>query len=218
MSLYDSLRLSVRTNGVIEELALFDDLEMNVTSNVMTEEQGITTLISMLQTQCNRMATFVKADPSQMALQAIAKALPALRKVQHLESFSGTKEENPEQWLKKFILVVGINGWDEDLSMMSKQFVLHLKAPASDWWQERESEYSTSTWEEVQEAFLARFKRSVTSVAMDLVRMRQRPDESVRQFAERFGKLQAKFPGKNEELKVAEFTDKLLPRYGASWP
>jgi hypothetical protein len=115
MSLYDSLRLSVRTNGVIEELALFDDLEMNVTSNVMTEEQGITTLISMLQTQCNRMATFVKADPSQMALQAIAKALPALRKVQHLESFSGTKEENPEQWLKKFILVAGINGWDEDL-------------------------------------------------------------------------------------------------------
>jgi hypothetical protein len=100
----------------------------------------------------------------------------------------------------------------------SKQFVLHLNAPASDWWQERESEYLTSTWEEVQEAFLARFKRSVTSVAMDLVRMRQRPDESVRQFAERFGKLQAKFPGKNEELKVAEFTDKLLPRYGASWP
>ena len=71
----------------------------------------------------------------------------------------------------------------------------------------------SATWTDVETAFLERFKRSDAASAMDLQRIKQEDNEDVQAFAERFSRIQARFPGTPEGVKVAQFRSKIHKKF-----
>ena len=118
-----------------------------------------------------------------------------------------------EQWLKKFVAVAKLNGWWGNTELMPVQFLLHLKGTAIDWYQENEEYFKRANWTEVETAFVERFKRSDAASAMDLQRIKQEDNEDVQAFAERFSRIQARFPGTPEGVKVAQFRSKIHKKF-----
>ncbi len=87
------------------------------------------------------------------------------------------------------------------------------KGTAIDWYQENEEYFKRANWTEVETAFVERFKRSDAASAMDLQRIKQEDNEDVQAFAERFSKIQARFPGTPEGVKVAQFRSKIHKKF-----
>jgi hypothetical protein len=95
--------------------------------------------------------------------------------------------------------------------MMRAQFELHMKGSAALWFATEQEVLNNCQWREVKKN-LSRCRPSLQSMAMDLSRLYQRADETVKQFGERFCRAQANFPDKREEVKLVEFMDKLQPK------
>jgi hypothetical protein len=91
--------------------------------------------------------------------------------------------------MRKFEIIAQINSWDRSASMMRAQFELHMKGSAALWFATEQEVLNNCQWREVKKN-LSRCRPSLQSMAMDLSRLYQRADETVKQFGERFCRAQ----------------------------
>ena len=133
---------------------------------------------------------------------SVAAALPKMARSVHPSNFSDKKDDRPDRWLKSFVKIAGINGWDDKMKV--SQMSLHLKDTAEDWYWENQDRLEAGTWKEAEVAFLKRFERSKMSYARDLQQMQQEPGEKVHTFASRFNQV-AGYLNSDKELEVLSF-------------
>ena len=136
--------------------------------------------------------------------------LPKLARSVHPNNFSDKKDDRPDRWIKAFVKIAGINGWDDKMKVT--QMGLHLKDTAEDWYWENQNKLEDGTWNDAEVAFLKRFERRKMSYALDLQQMQQNPGEKVRAFATRFNQVAA-YLSSDKELEVLSFRNNLLPEY-----
>ena len=204
---FESIRGVIFPSCTRDEARTLAKLESEQAAHERPDAEILADVTTLMMHQLQRIATDKAAtaaattampgiDPvTTTLLTSLIDGFKGLQRTQFIEAYAGAKDDDSsEQWIEKFEATSKLNGWHGDNDMMATQFMLHLKAPASDWYQENRQMLSVSTWDEIKMAFRERFKRSDSQVAMALQRIRQKPNQTVQQFAEQIGKLWAKFP------------------------
>ena len=226
---YAQLLRAVAPLSTQEERHIISELEIDVNTSALGEDEAVERLTAMLMERLHRQGSSAQSMPPPAmdnppaahteasvvdALSMLAVSMSRMQKTVQVEHFSGSKDESPEEWMNRFETAAGLNSWLSDTEKQDR-FKMALKRPASLWYHRHQEELRRGTWGETKSAFIERYRPSLTQTAYALKTCRQEKDESVQQFAERYEKLVAKFPGQPEEIKVSEFVSKLLPKLEA---
>jgi predicted aspartyl protease len=214
---YEALKTSITSKLTRTQKLACKAEEAKFLANEITRDELMLHLVSFNSVVQDKLDANLDGNdreaPTATMMSQLTAALSNLGRTQHIESFGGSKDEQVEQWMRKFEITAQINSWDRSASMMRAQFELHMKGSAALWFATEQEVLNNCQWREVKNIFLSRFRPSLQSMAMDLSRMYQRADETVKQFGERFCRAQANFPDKCEEVKLVEFMDKLQPKF-----
>ena len=70
-------------------------------------------------------------------VNSVNTVLPKMARAVHPNNFSDKKDDRPDRWIKSFVKIAGINGWNDDMKVT--QMSLYLKDTAEDWYWENQT-------------------------------------------------------------------------------